>query len=178
MKLKILLGVVMLALSAVASGSAFGKNEDGCSLQGSWFGFHDWPGGDGLVYFISQVTGKNESHGNTIIDYPGFDLTLTGMFPTAVSGSKARGVWERIDGYTFAHTAVVFAVDAGGNALYIMKLSNVANLVDDCNVDHITDGRMEFYWPWDNPFDPEVDPFYGPIPARDHDAYRMHVESP
>ena len=117
------------------------------------------------MFFISQVMGKSESHGNSIIDPPGFDFTLSGMFPAAVSASNARGVWERIGGNTFAHTAVLFAVDAGGDALFILKLSNVDNLVNDCNLSHITDGKMELYWPWDNPFDPAVDPFFGPIPA-------------
>lgn len=176
MKLRVLLGILLLALSAVVGGSAFGKSGEGCSLQGSWIGFHDWPGGDGLMYFIAQVTGKDESHGTTIIDYPGFDATLGGMFSNAVGTTDARGVWERMDGFTFAHTAVVLAVDADGNGLYIAKLSNLDNLADDCTVSHITDGKMAFYWPWDNPFDPTVDPFFGPIPARDHDMYRMHVE--
>jgi hypothetical protein len=173
-KLKVLLEMLLLVLVVVVSGSAYGR--DGCSLQGSWIGFHDWPDGDELVYFIAQITGKDESHGNTIIDFPGFDATLGRMFPTAVGNSDSRGIWERIDGNTFAHTAVSFAVDADGNGLYIMKLSNVDNLADDCNVSHVTDGTLEFYWPWDNPFDPTADPFYGPIPARDHDMYRMHVE--
>lgn len=176
MKLKVLLRALLLALLAVVSGNIYGK--DGCSLQGSWIGFHDWPGGDELVYFIAQITGKDESHGNTLIDYPGFDATLGGMFPTAVGNTDARGVWERIGGNTFAHTAVLFAVDAGGDALFILKLSNVDNLVNDCNLSHITDGKMELYWPWDNPFDPAVDPFFGPIPAGDHDMYRMHIEQP
>jgi len=177
MKRKVLLELLLLALLVVVSGSAFGKG-NGCSPQGSWFGFHDWPGGDGLIYFISQVTGKDESHGNTLIDSPGFDLTLGGMFSSAVNSTNARGVWERLGEHTFAHTAILFAVDADGYALYTAKLSNVGTIEDDCNVKHITNGTYEFYWPWQNPFDPTADPFYGPIPARDHDAYRMHVELP
>ena len=175
MKLKVLLGLLLLALSAVASGSAQGKGND-CSSQGTWFGFHDWPDGDGLIYFISQVTGKDESHGNTLIDYPGFDVTLGGLFLNAVDNTKAWGVWERIGKQTFANTSILIAVDADGNALYTLKLSNRGTFTDDCNVKHITNGTFEFYWPWQNPFDPTADPFHGPIPARDHDAYRMHVE--
>ena len=178
MKLKALLGVLLLTLSAVVGGSAFGKNDGGCSSQGSWYGFHDWPGGDGLIFFTSQVTGKDESHGITMIDYPGFDATLGGLFTAAVGNTDARGVWKRIGEHTFAQTSILFAVDADGNALYTAKLSNVGTFADDCNVKHISNGTFEFYWPWDNPFDPAVEPFHGPVPARDHDAYRMHVELP
>jgi len=176
MKRKAPLELLLLVLLVVVSGSAFGKS--GCSLQGSWIGFQDWPGGDGNMFFIAQIAGKDESHGTTIVDTPGFDATLGGMFTTAVGNTDARGVWKRIDGYTFAHTAVLLAVDAGGNGLYIAKLSNVDNLADDCNVSHITDGTYNFYWPWQNPFDPTADPFFGPVPARDHDMYRMYVEQP
>jgi len=175
MKLKVLLGIVLLAVSAAASGSAHGK---GCSPQGTWFGFHDWLGGDGLIYFISQVTGKDQSHGETLVDSPGFDLTLGGMFSNAVNVSKARGVWERIGEQTFAQTSILFAVDADGNALYTGKLSSIGTFEDDCDVKRIKNGAYDFYWPWQNPFDPTADPFLGPIPARDHDAYRMHVELP
>jgi hypothetical protein len=176
MKRKVLLELLLLALLVMLGGSAYGKG--GCSLQGSWILFHDWPGGDGLMYSIAQITGKDESHGTTVIDNPGFDATLGGMFTTAVRSTDGRGVWKRMDGYTFAHTAVLLAVDADGNGLYIAKLSNVDNLADDCNVSHVTDGTFNFYWPWQNPFDPTAEPFYGPVPARDHDMYRIHVEEP
>jgi hypothetical protein len=69
-------------------------------------------------------------------------------------------------------------VDAAVNALYVAKSYGHVTVSNDCGVEQITDAWLEIYAPYENPFDPTMDPLVPPIPLRDHGAYRIQVEMP
>jgi len=98
------------------------------------------------------------------------------MFSTAIGRSVLRGVWERIDDYTFGVTVVGLAVDNLGNTLYILKLSGIDTLSMDCESMHIH-STIEFFSGNQDPFDPAAIPFYT-MYSPPHMGYRMRVDPP
>ena len=136
-----LLGVVFMAASAVAADMP----KNGCTLQGSWMG-------TGSIKLLTTYNGLSASSGTIIEELPGFDMTLGGLFPTAVQGTTLRGTWQRTGGNTFVYTQVGYGLDAAGNIVWIGKNSGNKTLSDDCDVMTI-ESNLEVFLPEVNPFD-------------------------
>ena len=117
------IGVVLLAAPAMG---ATGQN-NGCSLQGSWMG-------TGNIQLLTTYNGQSVSSGTIIGELPGFDPTLGGTFPNAVTLTSLRGVWERTGGNTFVYSQVGYALDATGKIVWIGKNSGNKLLTEDCNL--------------------------------------------
>ena len=145
---------------------------DGCRLQGSWIGYNE----SEIAYWVSTADGQSGSAGTYRLEAPGFDMTLGGMFATATGGSVLRGMWERIDDYTFGVTVVGLAVDDVGNTLYIIKLSAIDTLSVECESMSIH-STIEFFFGNQDPFDPAATPFYT-LYSPPHMGYRMRVDPP
>jgi len=64
---------------------------------------------------------------------PSESATLNGVFPEALRMTGLQGVWERVDGRTFAYTLIGMGVDAAGHAVWINKKSGYATLSADCS---------------------------------------------
>jgi hypothetical protein len=154
----------------MGAATAFAEKPQGCKVLGSWMGYDNV----GDANWISMVMGQSSSKGTYILEAPGFDATLGGLYQDAVMGGTLRGVWKRTGPNTFAVTLIGLAVDSGGNTLYISKLSATDTfLAEDCNSMWI-EGTLELFLPNQNPFDEE--PFIGPFPLDPHWGYRMSVD--
>lgn len=168
----ILAGTLMLGL-AIQGAAWAGGDGKGCSQQGTWFGVVS-PEDTTLTGWIAVVTGKSENSGTNNLDYPTFDPTLGGNFPSAVRISTTRGAWERTGGNTFNYTFMGIAVDEFGIPVWIAKVSGQSTLSADCNSETIT-AVLEAFLPSTSPFD--GDPlFLAPLPT--HYGYRIHVDLP
>ena len=160
-RLFVITGAMLLLMGAA---TAFATHIPVCQLQGSWIGYDE----NSNAYWINSIQGQSSSSGTYVLEVPG----LTGIFPGAVIGATARGMWIRTGGNTFAVTVITLAVDPEGNTLGITKLIATDTLSEDCNSMWI-ENRAELFWPNQNPFEDE--PFLV-MSLAGHWGYRMRVE--
>lgn len=161
--------VLMLGL-AIPGAAIAGNAGKGCTLQGTWFGVVS-PDDTTLTGWMVTVAGKSANEGTNNLEYPNFDPTFGGMFPTAARLSTLRGAWERTGGNTFAYTMIGIAVDEFNVPVWIGKLSGDTTLSSDCKSEFIT-ATLEVFAPDQSPFD-DVG-FAVPLP--DHYGYRAYVD--
>jgi len=159
----------------VASGPMLADDDDDqggqCQLQGSWMGYD----AAGKAYFVATHSGTTSKSGTSMLEVPGFDLTLGGMFSTATKVSVVRGVWEKTGNRTFGWTGVGLIVDSDGNTLYLLKVAAVNTFDSDCDTVLIVSNTTEMFMPFENPF--EDTPFYIHY-GNPHTAMRMKVDPP
>lgn len=165
------LGIISFPMTGIAAVAgtevpelANGGGVQGCSFQGSWFGYT--PAGN--AEWLITVQGQSSSGTNNLEDTT-VDPTLGGMYPNAVRTTTLRGTWERTGSNTFRYSMVGFAVDKNGATVWIAKLSGTNKLINDCNKEYIT-STLEVFLPNQNPF---VDEAQLVIPLGDHYGYRM-----
>ena len=164
MKRQLLLSFALVCSGLLLNASTtLAERPAGCNLIGSWYGYSD-----NYLAWVSTASGQSASSGTYVLEFPGFVDTLAG----AVRMSAARGTWERLDGSTFAGTALALAVDSNGLALHVIKVSAVNALSADCNTMFITNS-IEFFYGYQDPF--EDDPYYV-IPPYTHTGFRMHTD--
>jgi hypothetical protein len=167
------LGVVAGALLLTVAPAALADSKGdpgGCNFPGSWIGY----GANGVAAWMSTAAGLTASSGTYTLDIPGFDATLTGMFPDAVTATTLRGTWVRTGGNTIAFTVVGLAVDAEGETVWIGKLSGTDTISDSCSSIHIRN-TLEVFVAGQDPFNDST-PYVIPLP--EHDGYRMRVDPP
>ena len=144
-----LAGAVALGL-AISGGAIAANDEKGCTIQGTWFGVVDLDT-KLLSGWSVTATGKSNSHGVNVLEFPTFDYTLGGAFPEAVKAWANRGVWRRVDGNTFDYSFMSIAVDAGNMPVWMARVSGTSTLSDDCMTEEIS-ATMDIYLPWMSPF--------------------------
>lgn len=166
----LMLVCLMFALGPTTVLAAKPKPE-ACQFQGSWIGYNE-----SGANWVSTADGQSSSAGTYRLESPGYDVTLGGMFSTATGRSVVRGMWERIDDYTFGVTVVGLVVDNLGNTLYILKLSGIDTLSMDCESMSV-ESTIEFFFGNQDPFDPAATPFYT-LSSPPHMGYRMRVDLP
>jgi len=164
---------ILLMLIGLLSFPATGLAEDdstlqGCSQQGSWFGYD----ADGLASWVDTIQGQSQLSGTVVLESVSFDLTLGGTFPTAARSTTARGTWKRTGPYTFSNSMIAFVVDENKTPVYIAKFIGTATLIDDCNTSYIED-TFEVFLPTQNPF---VDKAQFEIILPGHYGYRMTMD--
>lgn len=127
--------------------------------------------------WITTATGLSAASGTIVTDVPhwpnlSFVNPATGepMFPNAVRMTELKGVWERTGGNTIAFTQIGWAVDADGDAVYVVRNSGRTTLTDGCNTE-IVESTMEWLMPGD-----EMAFFSAVIP--DMVAHRITVRPP
>jgi len=133
--------------SGVATAAGAGKN---CSALGTWVNVY--PDTHVLAGWLATADGQSSDEGTMTLESPGFDMTLYGMFPTAVGGTGDRGVWKRSGRNTFKYSFIGTAVDSSGAIVWIRKISGTITMIDDCQTEKIT-AVMAVYGPTDNPFE-------------------------
>jgi uncharacterized membrane protein YhdT len=166
--------LVVLLLGFAVPSAALAGGKKGCSNLGTWFGvspiFIDptlplpenpppppplpWP----ELYLTGwsvTVTGKSNSEGTNLFEYPSFDATLKGFFVDAVRIGNMRGNWKRTGGNTFDYTFMGFGYNAWNVPLYIAKISGQVELLEDCQYQKTT-AIMEVFSPADKPFQDET----------------------
>ncbi|MDH3336315.1 MAG: hypothetical protein OEM85_03595 [Gammaproteobacteria bacterium] len=168
----LLVGTVLalgLAISGAASADGF---KNGCSIQGTWYGVNNFDDKE-LTGWVVSVSGKSEKNGTNALEYPTFDSTFGGLFPTAHDGSVNRGVWKRTGGNTFTYSFMTVVVDVNNNHLYSMRTSGDVVIGDNCMTETIT-ATFDFFYPDDNPFEDE--PFYSQTALDPHYGYRFTLD--
>lgn len=168
----LLVGLVLtfgLAIPGAASADGFKK---GCSIQGTWFGVNNFEDKQ-LTGWSVTASGKSQRHGINVLEYPTFDATFSGMFPTAHDASANRGVWKRTGKNTFTYSFMTVVVDVNNYHLYTMRTTGEAVLGDKCMTETIT-ATFDFFYPDDNPF--EDGPFYSVTPLDPHLGYRFTLD--
>ena len=164
--------VAIVAAWFACASSASGADGPRCSFNGSWLGYA--PNTGGALVWTSEVSGSSLASGTLVMEDPSQSPTLNGQFEDAVRMTSLHGVWERIDGRTYAYTLISMGVDADGNSVWINKKSGYATLSTDCREMTVV-GVQQVYLP-------AQDPYTG-IPVRtyglaDRTAKRMTVYSP
>jgi hypothetical protein len=160
--------VLTLALFFAGVDTGHADKAKGCSFIGSWFGYDS-----GSMYWTSTANGQNSSSGTYILEVPSFDATLDSIFPTADRVTLGKGVWKRLDGFTFAVSLIAMAVDADGQTVWIAKLDTIDTLSADCQTMWV-ENAFEIYMPWQNPFAEES--YFPPVQLDGHAGYRMNVD--
>ena len=157
MKTKLFRFVVssILVLGLAIPGAAFaGDAGKGCKNTGTWFGVDNLedkiPTG-----WMATVTGQSADHGVNAFEYPTFNSALFGL-PDAHGMSADRGVWQRLDGDTFAYSFMGIAVDENNITLYLLRVSGEVTVSSDCMSEEIT-ALLEIFWPGNSPFVGEAD---------------------
>jgi len=166
---KNMIASLILACLAFALGPAvvLAKTES-CLFQGSWYGTNA-----SGIYWMSMAHGQSASSGTYVLQTIGFDVTLGGIWPTAVSATPLRGSWERVDDRTFAVTVIGFVLDADEKPVWIAKMSGYDTLTGDCNTMLIGGGLgLQVFAATSNPFEDE--PLFI-IPLQPHQGYRMNA---
>lgn len=158
---------VALPLALAGSATVHAGGASGCSFIGSWFGYDS-----GAMYWTSTASGQNSSKGTYNLEVPSFDATLGSTFPTATKVTIGRGVWKRLDGYSFAVSLIAMVVDADGKTVWIAKLNTVDTMSVNCDTMWV-ENTLEIYLPWQNPF--AETSYFDPIPLDGHSGYRMSV---
>jgi hypothetical protein len=162
---------VVLVLIGLISFPAIGiaaRATQGCSAQGSWFGYS----AAGLGEWMATIQGQSQASGTVILESLSFDLTLGGIYPTAVRSTAERGTWESSGPNTFRSAMIAFAVDDNGTTVYIGKIGGTSTFVGDCNTIYIED-TLAVFLPTQNPFADE--PLFT-IPLQGHYGYRMRID--
>lgn len=165
----VLVCVLMLGFSVPSAAIAENAGQ-GCTLQGTWFGVVS-PDDTTLTGWMVTAAGKSANEGTNNLEYPTFDPTFGGMFPTAARLSTLRGAWERTGGNTFAYTMFGIAVDEFDVPVWIGKLSGNIIISSDCRSEQIT-AALEVFSPGQSPF--EDVGFVIALPT--HYGYRASVE--
>jgi hypothetical protein len=147
----ILVGLLMLGLATPGLAFADGKGQ-GCSFQGTWFGFD--PGTGALTGWMVSVTGQASNAGVNNLEYPNFDPSL-GFLP-ATRISTLRGSWVRTGGNTFDYTMIGLATDSQLNIIWVGKLSGHITLSADCQTETIEGTTLEVFAPDQNPYSGEL----------------------
>lgn len=169
---RLLLGLVLalgLAIPGAASADDFNK---GCAIQGTWYGVNNFDDKE-LTGWVATAIGKSAHQGTNALEYPTFDVTFGGLFPTAHDASANRGVWKRTSGHTFAYSFMSVVVDVNNNHLYSVRTSGDVVVGNNCMTETIT-STFDFFYPDDNPF--EDDPFYSFTPLDPHYGYRYTLD--
>jgi len=181
---------ILLLGFAIPGAALAGGGKKGCSNLGTWFGVSPVPPDDQpstevwappwddiyLTGWSVTVTGKSNSEGTNLFEYPNFDATLGGTFSDAARIGSMRGNWKRTGGNTFDYTFMGFGYGASNMPLYIAKISGQVELIEDCQYQKTT-AIMEVFFPNMRPFQDapypemviELGEFYG---------YRAKVVSP
>lgn len=158
--------VSMLMLSFTSPVNA-DKPSEGCSFLGSWIGFN--PAGD--AYFTSTAEGSNSAFGTYNLEVLMEPSFVGAIFPGATDYTEFRGVWKRIDGYSFELSVISIVFDADHQTVGIAKLRGVDTLNLTCDTMTI---QMSL-----DVFDPDVNPFEDEykfsIPMPTHEAHRMTI---
>lgn len=179
-----LIGILLLGF-AIPGVAMAGGGQKGCSNLGTWFGVSPFPLDPTLpppeipppapplpwndLYLTGwsvTVTGKSNSEGTNLFEYPNFDATLKGNFEEAVRIGSMRGNWKRTGGNTFDYTFMGFGYNASNVPLYIAKISGQVELIEKCQYQKTT-AIMEVFWPNMRPFQDagpiviELGEFYG-----------------
>jgi hypothetical protein len=162
--------VIMLGL-AIPGAAIADNNGKGCSLLGSWFGV-DTLEDKNLTGWMVTATGKSEKRGTNYFEYPNFDPTFFGYFPTAVRLSNSVGTWQRTGGNTFEYSFIGLALDATNQLVGILKTSGEIALSDDCNSETLT-ATVYLYDPAQGPFTDE--PFQV-VPFPELYGYRVQLD--
>lgn len=174
------IGAVILMFGLAVPGIALANgNAKGCSLQGTWIGF-DPLDNNALTGWIVSANGKSNDEGTNILEFPNFDPTLSGLFPSAVHASPSRGIWVRTGGNTFDYTMIAVAVDAAWDIVWVSKLSGHVTLIENCSIERIDDTKLEIYAPDQNPYTGTLMELpYGvpnPIAFGTHYGFRARVD--
>ena len=144
------LACVLMLGFAIPGAAIAGDARNGCSLLGSWFGV-DSLVDKNLTGWMVTVTGKSENQGTNNFEYPNFDPTFFGNFPTAVRLSSSVGAWQRTGGNTFEYSFIGFAMDVAGQIVGISKAVGEISLSDNCNAETLT-AIVDLYYPPNSPF--------------------------
>lgn len=169
MRRLIVVACLTLGASAVATTTAVA--EENCNIIGT---YATAPGPfteEQTPAWMTTTSGQSSASGTMTTDVPHWpSITLYGAFPGAVRMTTLRGVWERTGGNTSAFTQVGWALDADGDAVYVVRQSGRGTLTDGCNKLTI-EATIEFFFPGvDLPVWIEWEP---PM-----DAYRVTVSEP
>lgn len=143
-----------------------------CGFSGSWLGYA--PNTAKALVWMGEVSGASNASGTLTTEDPSESATLNGFFPDAVRMTALRGVWERIDGRTFAYTLIGMGVGADGHVVWINKKSGYATLSTDCREMTVV-GVQQAYMPGQDPYAGVPVKTYG---LADRTAKRMPVYSP
>ncbi len=142
-----------------------GQGSMGCSNIGTW-ATAPGPVESELVNpaWMNTTTGQSSSSGTMVTDVPHWpNITLMPLppqtgdpaFPNAVRMTPLRGVWERTGGNTFAFTQVGWALDAKGDAVYVVRNSGSGIVTEGCNTETIK-SSLQFFLPDGTPIFSEV----------------------
>ena len=186
-----LLGILLLGFAIPGAALADG-GQKGCSNLGTWFGVAPfppvapqdltappWPD-TFLTGWSVTVTGKSNSEGTNLFEFPTFDPDFTGLTPNlnGVPYSDAerigsmRGNWKRTGGNTFDYTFMGFAYDENNMPVYIAKISGQVTLINNCEYQYTT-ALMEVFLPYADPF---LDPPDDIVPLGVFYGYRAKVD--
>lgn len=154
-----------VAVPSVAAQEAQGSM--GCSNIGTWA---TAPGPIESEFvnpaWMNTTTGQSSSSGTLVTDVPHWpNITFMPLppetgepaFPNAVRMTTLRGVWQRTGGNTFVFTQIGWALDAKGDAVYVVRNSGRGILTGDCNSETIK-SSLEFFLPDGTPIFTEVIP--------------------
>ena len=164
--------VAIVAAWFACASSASGADGPRCSFNGSWLGYAPHTAGE--LVWMSEVSGASLASGTLVMEDPSQSPSLNGQFEDAVRMTSLHGVWERIDGRTYAYTLISMGVDADGNSVWINKKSGYATLSTDCREMTVV-GVQQVYLPAQDPYTGLPVHTYG-LP--DRTAKRMTVYSP
>ena len=168
MKRLILLLVMLLASPLAVAGKD-------CGYIGSWLGYD----ANGELYWTSQIAGMNSSRGTIMLEVPGFDMSLGGMFDVDNYTTTIKGAWVRTGGHTYSTNGYAIATNADGDAVLVLQLACDVSLADDCDVLEVQKCTMSLFEP--NPeSDPipiwDRDPDFPPVEFPPHNGYRIKVD--
>jgi hypothetical protein len=130
-----------------------------CWLDGNAYLGNAVPWGQFIITFQS---GPWDDYGNLQLEGFLSDYTLFGAFPTAVSGTHAKGAWKRTGNRSFEYSWLAYAFDASGAVVYILKASGTLEMSYDCMKGTIT-ANNRLYAPDQDPLGDEP-PAYGCAP--------------
>lgn len=168
----LLVGLVIVFGLAIPSAASDDGSKKGCSIQGTWYGVNNLDDKE-LTGWATTVSGKSEQHGTNVLEYPTFDVTFGGLFPTADDASANRGVWIRTGGNTFTYSFMTVIVDVNNNHVGSVRTSGDVVVGNNCMTETIT-ATFDFFYHDDNPF--EDDPFYSITPQDPHYGYRFTLD--
>lgn len=172
MRRLIVVACLALGASSIATNAVAQEN---CSIIGTYatapgpFTEEETPA------WMTTTSGQSSSSGTMTTDVPHWpSITLFGAFPNAVRMTTLRGVWKKTGGNTSVFTQIGWALDAQGDAVYVVRQSGRGTLTDGCNKLTI-EATLEFFYP------PMAYPDGDPVAVEYEDAmdaYRLGVSEP
>ncbi len=176
MKKLIVIACVALGAGVAVSTAVAQDGGEGCFVSAT---YATAPGPvtseDEIPAWMTTTSGRSASSGIMTTDVPHWpNITLYGNLPNAVRMTTLRGAWTRTGGNTSAFTQIGWALDANGDAVYVIRQSGRGTTTEGCNKLTI-EATIEFFWP------PSTFPDGAPIWTEwedPMDAYRVAITPP